>query len=107
MTDRSLVAEGSHLRDSWSRCGVAESSLSTAAEGDFTSLVTTQPTSDKSCSSLKPTRETLTAELERLERADPAVAAAAASLDRCVDDLTYLAELQRFRPLPWERAAAR
>lgn len=51
------------------------------------------------------TWSTLTEELAQLERDDPAVAAAAASFDRMVEDLTSRAALHAFRPLPWDRIA--
>jgi hypothetical protein len=52
------------------------------------------------------TFKTLTESLAELERTDPAVAAAARSFDRMVDDLNYRAALHAFRPLPWDRLSA-
>lgn len=46
--------------------------------------------------------QTLTEAVEEAERADPAVAAAAARFDAAIDDLNYQAALRRFRPLPWD-----
>lgn len=48
---------------------------------------------------------TFTESLAQLERTDPAVAAAARSFDRTVDDLNYRAALHAFRPLPWDRSS--
>jgi hypothetical protein len=74
MTERSTVADSSQVRASSDRTTLAESSLSTAAEGDFTSLVTNPPTSDNGVTSTKLTREPLCPECQQLDQTGITVA---------------------------------